>query len=212
MSQITAIKVNKKRPDRRSIFINDQFAFAISEKIFFQHNLEEGEELSNKQIKELTTEDEFDKAKQAAVNLLSYRPRSIKEVSNRLVHKGWNQDLADRVTGELVDKGYLNDEEFAAIFARDRAKNKCLGPIALKSELIKTGVTQNIIEQTIEEFYSKYPVDELIQRLMKKRGIDPNIPLVIKEKQRFINLLKRKGFTWDQMESVVRKMSVKTAS
>ena len=212
MPQITAIKVNKKRPNRRSIFIDGQFAFTVSEGIFFQHNLEEGGELPDKQIKELTTADEFDKAKQAAVNLLSYRPRSIKEVSNRLVHKGWNMDLADRVTGELVDKGYLNDEEFAAIFARDKAKNKCLGPVALKSELIKTGVAQKIIEQTIEAVYSKYPADELIQRLMKKRGIDLDVPLVKKEKQRFINLLKRKGFTWDQMESVVRNLSVKTAN
>ena len=212
MPQITAIKVNKKRPNRRSIFIDGQFAFTVSEGIFFQHNLEEGGELPDKQIKELTTADEFDKAKQAAVNLLSYRPRSIKEVSNRLVHKGWNKDLADRVTGELVDKGYLNDEEFAAIFARDKAKNKCLGPVALKSELIKTGVAQKIIEQTIEAVYSKYPADELIQRLMKKRGIDLDVPLVKKEKQRFINLLKRKGFTWDQMESVVRNLRVKTSN
>ena len=212
MPQITAIKVNKKRPNRRSIFIDGQFAFTVSEGIFFQHNLEEGGELSDKQIKALTTADEFDKAKQAAVNLLSFRPRSIKEVSNRLVHKGWNKDLADRVTGELVDKGYLNDEEFAAIFARDKAKNKCLGPVALKSELIKTGVAQKIIEQTIEAVYSKYPADELIQRLMKKRGIDLDVPLVKKEKQRFINLLKRKGFTWDQMESVVRNLSVKTSN
>ena len=212
MPQITAIKVNKKRPNRRSIFIDGQFAFTVSEGIFFQHNLEEGGEFSDKQIKELTTADEFDKAKQAAVNLLSYRPRSIKEVSNRLIHKGWNKDLADRVTGELVDKGYLNDEEFAAIFARDKAKNKCLGPVALKSELIKTGVAQKIIEQTIEAVYSKYPADELIQRLMKKRGIDLDVPLVKKEKQRFINLLKRKGFTWDQMESVVRNLSVKTSN
>ena len=212
MPQITAIKVNKKRPNRRSIFIDGQFAFTVSEGIFFQHNLEEGGELSDKQIKELTTADEFDKAKQAAVNLLSFRPRSIKEVSNRLVHKGWNKDLADRVTGELVDKGYLNDEEFAAIFARDKAKNKCLGPVALKSELIKTGVAQKIIEKTIEAVYSKYPADELIQRLMKKRGIDLDVPLVKKEKQRFINLLKRKGFTWDQMESVVRNLSVKASN
>ena len=212
MPQITAIKVNKKRPNRRSIFIDGQFAFTVSEGIFFQHNLEEGGEFSDKQIKELTTADEFDKAKQAAVNLLSYRPRSIKEVSNRLIHKGWNKDLADRVTGELVDKGYLNDEEFAAIFARDRAKNKCLGPVALKSELIKTGVAQKIIEQTIEAVYSKYPADELIQRLMKKRGIDLDVPLVKKEKQRFINLLKRKGFTWDQMESVVKNLSVKASN
>ena len=212
MPQITAIKVNKKRLNRRSIFIDGQFAFTVSEGIFFQHNLEEGGELPDKQIKELTTADEFDKAKQVALNLLSYRPRSIKEVSSRLVHKGWNQDLADRVTGKLVDKGYLNDEEFAAIFARDKAKNKCLGPVALKSELIKMGVAQKIIEQTIEDVYSKYPADELIQRLMKKRGINLDVPLVKKEKQRFINLLKRKGFTWDQMESVVRNLSVKTSN
>ena len=212
MPQITAIKVNKKRPDTRSIFIDDQFAFAVSEDNFFQHNLEEGGELSDKKIKELTTADEFDKAKQVALNLLSYRPRSIKEVSSRLVHKGWNQDLADRVTGELVDKGYLNDEEFADIFARDRAKNKCLGPIALKSELIKTGVAQKIIEQTIEAVYSQYPANELIQRLMKKRRIDLDVPMVMKEKKRFINLLKRKGFTWEQMESVVRNLRVKTAN
>jgi|TARA_B100000035_G_scaffold309689_1_gene316267 regulatory protein len=210
--QITAIKVNKKRPNRRSIFIDGQFAFTVSEGIFFQHNLEEGGELSDKQIKELTTAEEFDKAKQAAVNLLSYRPRSIKEVSNRLVQKGWDLDLADRVTEELVDKGYLNDEEFAAMFARDRAKNKCLGPVAIKSELIKAGVAQKLIEQTIETVYSKYPADELIQRLMKKRGIDLDVPLEKQEKQRFINLLKRKGFTWDQMESVVRNLSVKTAN
>ncbi|MDP6397074.1 MAG: RecX family transcriptional regulator [Candidatus Marinimicrobia bacterium] len=212
MPQITAIKVNKKRPNRRSIFIDGQFAFTVSEGIFFQHNLEEGGELSDKQIKELTTAEEFDKAKQAAVNLLSYRPRSIKEVSNRLVQKGWDLDLADRVTEELVDKGYLNDEEFAAMFARDRAKNKCLGPVAIKSELIKAGVAQKLIEQTIETVYSKYPADELIQRLMKKRGIDLDVPLEKQEKQRFINLLKRKGFTWDQMESVVRNLSVKTAN
>ena len=200
MPQITAIKVNKKRPNRRSIFIDGQFAFTVSEGIFFQ--AEDG--IRDTSVTGVQT--------CALPILLSYRPRSIKEVSNRLVQKGWNQDLADRVTGELVDKGYLNDEEFAAIFARDRAKNKCLGPVALKSELIKTGVAQKIIEKTIEAVYSKYPADELIQRLMKKRGIDLDVPLVKKEKQRFINLLKRKGFTWDQMESVVRNLSVKTAN
>jgi len=210
--QITAIKVNKKRPDRRSIFVDGQFAFSVSEGIFFLNDIQEGAEISNKQIKELTTADEFDKAKHAAVNLLSYRQRSIKEITNRLVHKGWDKGLAGRVTEELVEKGYLNDEEFAAVFARDRVKNKCLGPIALKSELIKTGIAQKIIEHTLDVTYSKYPADKLILNLMKKRGIDPNKALNKKEKQSFVNLLKRKGFTWDQMEPVVRNLKVKTVN
>jgi SOS response regulatory protein OraA/RecX len=79
----------------------------------------------------------------------------------------------------------------------------------LKSELIKTGIAQKIIEHTLDVTYSKYPADKLILNLMKKRGIDPNKALNKKEKQSFVNLLKRKGFTWDQMEPVVRNLKVK---
>ncbi len=71
MPKITTIKVNLKRPDRRSVYVDGQFAFSVSEGIFFQYDLEEGGELSEKEIAELKDEDNFEKAKLVAVNLLS---------------------------------------------------------------------------------------------------------------------------------------------
>lgn len=212
MPEITAIKVNLKRPDRRSVYIDGEFAFSVSEGIFFQNELRKGLVLSQRQISELTEKDEFEKAKLSAVNLLSYRQRSVKEITDRLIQKGWERELVELVTGELVEKGYLDDESFALTFSRDKVKNRCLGPIALRSELRRAGVALKIIEVTVSTVYEEFPPDELLQRLLKKRGIDSEKPVSGKEKQRLVNQLRRKGFTWDQMEPCVRNLKVRETS
>ncbi len=208
MPEITAIKVNVKRPDRRSVYVDGQFAFSVSEGIFFQRDLREGGTLSEEEISELREEDDFEKAKLSAVNLLSYRPRSVREIADRLKQKGWSEDIAERVTDLLLEKGYLNDAEFAAVFAKEKVKNKCLGPVALKSELFKTGVAPSIIEETVESIYGDFPPEELILRLLKKRGVDSGGTVSGKEKQRLINFLRRKGFTWSQMEQSIRGLKI----
>ncbi|MBH31618.1 MAG: hypothetical protein CMG71_06475 [Candidatus Marinimicrobia bacterium] len=208
MPEITAIKVNLKRPDRRSVYIDGQFTFSVSEGIFSQRDLREGSELSEKEIAELRDEDDFEKAKLAAVNLLSYRPRSVKEITDRLRQKGWSDSVAEKVAELLVDKGYLNDNEFARIFSRDKVKNKCLGPMALKNELFKTGVPSKVIEKTIRDIYEQFTPEELIHRLLIKRGIRNDKAVSAQEKQRIINQLCRKGFTWEQMEPFIRGLKL----
>ena len=208
MPEITAIKVNVKRPDRRSVYVDGEFAFSVSEGIFFQRDFREGKEISETEISELKDEDEFEKAKLAAVNLLSYRPRSVREITDRLKRKGWSDKIAEKATDLLLAKGYLNDSEFAAVFAREKVKNKCLGPVALKSELFQTGVAQPIIDETVESIYKDFPPEELICRLLKKRGIGSGGTVNGKEKQRLINFLRRKGFTWSQMEQSIRGLKI----
>ena len=90
MPEITAIKVNVKRPDQMSIYLDGEFAFSVSGGIFFQRDLKEGGELSEEEIAELRDEDNFENAKLTAVNLLSYRPRSVREITDRLQQKGWS--------------------------------------------------------------------------------------------------------------------------
>ena len=208
MPEITDIKVNVKRPDQMSIYLDGEFAFSVSGGIFFQRDLKEGGELSEKEIAELRDEDDFEKAKMAAVNLLGYRPRSVREITDRLKQKGWSDSVAERVADLLVDKGYLNDNEFAQVFAREKVKNKCLGPAALKNELFKTGVSREVIEKTVRDIYKQFPTEELIHRLLTKRGIRNGKSVNAQEKQRIINQLRRKGFTWDQMEPFIRGLKL----
>lgn len=205
-NEITEIKVNVKRPDRRSIFIDGEFAFSISEGIFYDHGIKVGDMLTDDQIETLFSLDEREKIKGAALNLLSYRARSVRELRDRLCQKGWKEEKVESIILELKEKGFLDDREFANMLARDRTKLKFLGPRALKHELIKAGINHDLIEEVIEETYQKTTPESLMKALLKKKGIDFSKPIDGKEKTRLVNLFKRKGYSWDQIEPVISRL------
>lgn len=205
-NEVTDIKVNVKRTDRRSVYINGEYAFSISEGIFYDHGIQVGDYLTDEDIEILVALDEKEKVKSAALNLLSYRQRSVRELRNRLLRKGWSEDVIGAVLRELEEKGFLNDREFAHMLARDRARRKLLGPRAVKVELIKAGIESDIIEDVLTTTYARTPPDTLIQKLLHKRGIDLQQSLDRKTKSRIISLLKRKGYTWDEIEPVVSRL------
>ncbi|MDP6457005.1 MAG: RecX family transcriptional regulator [Candidatus Marinimicrobia bacterium] len=207
-NEVTDIRVNVKRPDRRSIFINGEFAFSLSEGVFIEKGIHVGDSLSDGELESIVDSEELQKMREAAANLLSYRPRSVKEMSDRLIRKGWEKEPVEQIIGELKEKRYLEDREFATIFARDRVKNKCLGSLALKSELFKKGVSKEIIAEAVAEIYEAHPPGTLIERLLRKRKISKETPISAKEKQRLVAMLRRKGFTWDQMEPFIRELKV----
>ena len=86
-NEITAIKVNVKNRKRRSIFIDGEFALSMSEGVLFQNHLKVGDNISPEALSSLKSEEETHQILQAAYRFLSYRPRSIKEMRDRLLEK-----------------------------------------------------------------------------------------------------------------------------
>ena len=79
----------------------------------------------------------------SALHLLSYRMRSKAELSQRLLQKNFGVNQGASVIDELEKKGYLKDREFAAVFVRDRVKNKKLGPAAVRNEIVRHQISRN---------------------------------------------------------------------
>lgn len=202
-NEITAIKVPLKRPDRRSLYLDGKFAFSVSEGIFFLHNLKVGDCLTQKQMVTLKADDDRYKISEAAYRLLGYRQRSVRGLRTRLLQKGWESDEIEPVIKELCDKGYLDDLKFARMYTRDKIKFKYLGPVALRNELFRTGVDKEIIEKVIDEAYSSKSPRELMLELLLKKRISLDKPMENKEKIRLVNLLKRKGYKWEDIEPVI---------
>ncbi len=139
------------------------------------------------------------KVKKAAFDLLNYRKRSRSELINRLERKNFNKNYIEKTISYLEDLGYVNDNEFSKAFIRDRVRNKNIGPIAVRNEISKYNVDPEIIEESIELVYREYPVNEIISSLIKTR-LDKMPMINNKEKEKMINLLKRKGFYWDDIK------------
>jgi len=72
--------------------------------------------------------EEQERAKASALRLLSRRSHSRKELSRRLVEKGFEEDDIEDVIDELERIGLQSDEEFASMFARSKWRQSTWGP------------------------------------------------------------------------------------
>lgn len=204
---VTEVRVPVKHPDRRWIYINDEYVFSLSEDIFFSNPLQVGDILTDGEIEHYQKLDKIYRIKEAAFQLLDYRQRSQREMMIRLRKKGWAQEEITPVIEELIELGYLNDLEFARAFSHDKVKLRKIGPIALRYELYKTGVDKEIIDNVVDEIYEQFPVDSLVQSILKKKGINSGKQLDKKEKKKLVDLLRRKGFNWADIEPFISQLT-----
>ena len=137
----------------------------------------------------------FIKAKDCAYRLLSYRPRSVKEMSERLKKKGFTPGIIKKTVKYLSEINYLNDEDFAKTWVRTRLQLRPVGLALLRYQLRQKGVSSQTIEKAFADCASQYDeckaASELaLSRRKCYRGLD-----VQRVKRRLYQYLRRRGFT-----------------
>ena len=150
---VTRIETQKRNPKRKSIYLNHKFALGLDEETLFKHGLRVGDHLTDQEIEEIAQTEQKGKAKEAALNLLSYRARSEEEISQKLRKKGFDHGNVEQVIADLKRVNLLDDYEFACQWIKDRLKNRPRGLTLLKQELIKKGIEKEIIKKALDECY-----------------------------------------------------------
>jgi len=203
--KIIDIQVQKRRKNRRSIFLDDGSVFGISEDVFFSIAVQIGDTLTDRKLDNILVADNQQKILDFALNLLSYRMRSKVELMHRLKRKKFNEDGIYSVMEKLETKGYIDDQKFALAFAREKVRRKLIGPMALRSEFSVHMIDPDILEYTLKKIYDEFPEHTLMDQLLKKRRVLMNKPLDITEKKNAVNTLRNKGFSWDRIQEILVK-------
>jgi len=146
--QITAIRVQKHKPGRASVFIDGQFAFGLH--TIEAAKLSKGQYLSDGDIAAFQVADEEERAHERALHFLSYRPRSAAEVARRLRQKGFSDAATDAVLGRLARSRLVDDEAFARYWIRNREQFNPRGRYGLRYELRQKGVADSVIDALLE--------------------------------------------------------------
>lgn len=144
MATITAIKQQKRNPNRVSIYLDGEYAFPLAKIVAAW--LKVGQELSPEKILGLKGQDEGEKAFQRALNFISYRPRSQAEVERNLRKHEVDEAVIAEVVERLTRGGLLNDEDFARRWVEDRGAFRPRGAYALRVELRRKGLADTNIE------------------------------------------------------------------
>ena len=147
---ITAIEPQKKDARRISIFLDQKFAFGAHQDILLQHNLFIGRILDETTVQEIIQADQLIRAKFSAISYISHRARTEHEVRQKLRREQFEEDIIDAVISRLYDISYLDDDTFVENFIRSRLHVKGHGPLRLKADLRRLGISTEKIDQALQ--------------------------------------------------------------
>ena len=149
---ITSLVVQKRNKSRVNVFIDGEFAFGLS--AIKAIELRKGQQLTEDDIARLKYEDGLETAYERALNFLSYRPRSVREVRQRLQSKDRDltEEILDKVVARLERAGLLDDTEFAHFWVSNREEFKPRSARMLRYELYQKGVRDEHIDAALEAF------------------------------------------------------------
>jgi len=104
-----------------------------------------------------------------AVRALSRRMRSVAEIRTGLEKKAHSGEVISDVIDDLVNKGYLDDDQFARQWVASRAVNRYYGRLRLSYELKKKGIDKQTAMQALDLHLSPEQEGEIALRAMMKR-------------------------------------------
>lgn len=194
--EITSIEMQKKRSNRYSIFIDNKFAFGLDGVDLLFYKLKEGDTLSQEKYDIIMDNVIFSDAKNVATNFISFKQRTHKEVINKLQSKGFDEITIDKVMILLEKYNYINDFNYALSYIKEKSNLNNEGLIKIKYNLKLKGISDEIINNAIEESDIN-SIDTIVKLLDKKIKDKQNIS--IKEKNQVFNFLIRKGFSYDDI-------------
>jgi regulatory protein len=142
-----------------------------------------------------------------AVNLLAYKARTINELRERLLEKTWtNERIVDEVIEKLKTYGYLDDDQYAASFARSKLLQKPIGKRVLRQKLSLKKLDKETIEKALELTFEETSEADLIERAVQKRLRLKGKPETREDSKKFFDHLMRQGFNYDLIRETLQKI------
>lgn len=215
--KITSVSAQVRNPDRVNISIDGVYRLSLTVMQVVDLGIKVGVEVSDELLEKLEQESSFGKLYQRTLEYCLMRPHGAREVRDYLYRKtkttkyrqkqtgeikerqGVSQSVADRVFGRLVEKGYIDDEKFAAYWIEHRNQTKGTSRRKLHAELSAKGVENRIIDSALS-LSERNDEEELVKVIAKKQSKYP-------DQQKFMQYLARQGFRYDDIKTALEEVS-----
>lgn len=140
-----------------------------------------------------------------ALNLLSARAYSERNLRRKLAQKGFPQAESDDAIERLKGHGYLDDAKYAAEYARQKLVVAGASVRRVEQELARKGIGRDVARAATSAVVEEEDVDTVsaMERLAKKKlaslgDLEPHV-----RRRRLFGFLARKGYEVDEINRVV---------
>ena len=193
---ITAIRQTSS--DRVTVALEDESEIRSTLGVVTELRLYAGRELDDGALDELRLKSARALGRERALELISRRSMSRKELRDKLLQKGETEDTAEYCAEWLEENGFIDDETYAAAVARHYAA-KGYGAGRVRSELSRRGIARELWDTAMEAMPE--PEDKL-EKFISCRLKDPQDRAQV---QKISNALYRRGYSWEEIRSALRR-------
>ena len=205
MAVVTEIREQVHNADRRSVFLDGEYAFSMAVDEILEHGIAVGQEITAEQMSLLSESLELRRARDAMLRLLSSRPRSEGELRTRLRQKKFEEAVIDAAVADLRRLGYVDDRQFAGAWVQGRLAGRGAGRTRLAQELRARGVDRQIVDESLagisEETEAYRALDKAQRRQQRLRDEEPEA-----QRRKLASFLQRRGFSYETIDQVLRSV------
>lgn len=197
ITQITPINTQKSK-----IYCDEELAFVLYQGEIRRFKIKEGEELEEEIYYKIKTEIITKRAKKRVLHLLEKVPRSEQQLRIKLKQGYYPLDVIDIAIDYAKGFGYIDDSHYASMYIQSKVNIKSRREIY--AALLTKGVDREVATQVLDEIYNEETEVRAIEKYIRKKGYD--LENITREDMRKLNsYLLRKGFSYDEIESVIQK-------
>lgn len=189
----------KKSGHKARIYLDGEWWMTLEEELIERLQLEDGRIISEEEKEILTNLAQREKSQLFVLRSLSVRAQTRAELEKKLELKKIQPDVISLVLDTVAGWGFINDEEvarglFEGLVSRGYGKRRAMMKIREK------GIDPELGERLLEEIFP--PEDEvgLARKALKGRKASGDI----KEQQKLVAFLIRRGFSYDAARTVLK--------
>jgi len=205
--RITAIEPQKKDPLRKNLIVDGKFILGISTDVLVQFGLRSGDQVDENLLGKIHAAEELFQAKRKALDYLSRRMHSEKDLNQKLQKKGFSTETIQRLIDDFRTAGYLNDTQFAVAYVADCIQKRPIGRRSLYQRLRLKGIDKEIINDVLTATLETEKEETIALAAARKKlrvsrsqfeKLDIN-----KRRQRLAQFLAQRGFEWEIIGHVI---------
>lgn len=204
-NKITKIEVQKRNKNRVNLYVDEEFLTACDVEIVYRFNLKVGKAVDISYINNIIKEDNYIKCKNAGIKIVERSYKTEKQVYDKLCEKGYEKESVENTIELLKGYNFIDDSRYVKAYIKEKLKKEGINKI--KYDLIRKGVSEEIITEKLVEVDSNLQMDRLMEiakakyENLLKRETDK-----YKLYSKLGSFLARRGYSMEQIKEVLNKI------
>ena len=190
-------KISLKSNRNPNIFVVeiDGEKYILHSEIIVKYGIATNTEIEQDKLNEVVFESDVMIATNLAMNYVSSKLITTKQLKDYLRGKGYKSNVITKVIDKFNEYGVLNDENFATAFVS--LKQNSLSKRAIEQKLAQKGVNKDIAKSCLEEFDDMQVAINAAKKFMKTK------PYTEENINKLLRHLSYKGFDYDTINKAL---------